>query len=146
MYSRIIGTVLVILVLLVSWVVPRSVPARAAGGSTYTIMAAGDMACDPTSPHFNGGEGDNGFCQEKATSDLVVKAHPDAVLVLGDQQYEDGTLADYLQSYDPTWGRFKAITYPVPGNHDYQTPGATGYFDYFGARAAAPGGYYSFDI
>ena len=30
------------------------------------------------------------------------------------------------QSYEPTWGRFKKITYPVPGDHEYCTAGAEG--------------------
>ena len=34
---------------------------------------------------------------------------------------------------------------PVIGNHEYQTPGAAGYFGYFGAAAAGPGGYYALD-
>src|SRR5690242_12011564 len=99
---------------------------------TVTVMAVGDIACDPGNPDFNGGQGDARFCQEKATSDLVAQANPDAVLVLGDNQYENATLAGFQQSYEPTWGRFKGITYPVPGNHEYQTPGAAGYFAYFG--------------
>ena len=36
---------------------------------------------------------------------------------------------------------------PVPGNHDYHTPGAEGYYDYFGKAAGDPTkGYYSFDL
>lgn len=119
----------------------------AAEQAAVTVMAVGDIACDPTSPDFHGGQGDAKFCQEKATSDLVAQAHPDAVLALGDNQYENATLSAFQASYDPTWGRFKAITYPVPGNHEYQTPGAAGYFAYFGSLARNdPGGYYSFDL
>src|SRR3712207_5802400 len=70
-----------------------------------------------------------------------------AGLTLGHSQYEEGTLAQYRSSYDKTWGRFKNITHPVPGNHDYKTPGAAGYFDYFGAAAGDRSkGYYSFDV
>ena len=112
-----------------------------------TVMAVGDIACDPANPDFHGGQGDAKFCQEKATSDLVAQANPNAVLVLGDNQYENATLSGFRQSYDPTWGRFKDITYPVPGNHEYLTPDAAGYFAYFGTRAGNhPGGYYSFNL
>jgi hypothetical protein len=112
-----------------------------------TVDAVGDIACDPANPDFHGGQGDAKFCQEKATSDLVAPTHPDGVLVLGDNQYENATLAAFQQSYDPTWGRYKSITYPVLGNHEYQTPGATGYFAYFGGLARNPnGGYYSFNL
>jgi hypothetical protein len=41
----------------------------------------------------------------------------------------------------------KSITHPVPGNHEYATPGAAGYFSYFGPAAGDPTeGYYSFDL
>src|SRR5207248_1187355 len=49
--------------------------------------------------------------------------------------------------YEPTWGRHKARTRPVPGNHEYDTQGAPGYFGYFGAAAGDPTkGYYSYDL
>lgn len=112
-----------------------------------TVVAVGDIACDPANPSFNSGQGDAKFCQQKATADLAASAHPDAVLALGDNQYENATLSDFQQSYDLTWGQFKDITYPVPGNHEYLTPGAAGYFEYFGALARnTSGGYYSFDL
>lgn len=91
----------------------------------------------------------------KQTSDLVLALSPDKVLTLGDDQYPDGALIDYQTYYQPTWGRFKAKTDPVPGNHEYLADtSASGYFTYFGA-AASPleagctsncNGYYSFDI
>ena len=41
----------------------------------------------------------------------------------------------------------KPITHPAPGNHEYGTSGAAGYFSYFGAAAGPAGlGYYSYDI
>jgi acid phosphatase type 7 len=114
-----------------------------------TILAAGDIACDPTDPAFNNGQGTEYACRQKATSDILVSAPPNlvAVLVLGDAQYEDGVLEDFMASYHPTWGRVRSITRPVPGNHDYQTPGAVGYFAYFGDSAGATDqGFYSFDL
>jgi hypothetical protein len=49
--------------------------------------------------------------------------------------------------YGPNWGAFKAITRPSPGNHEYQTAGAAGYFEYYGTLAGDPGkGYYSYDL
>ena len=72
---------------------------------------------------------------------------PDRVLTLGDHAYPDGTASQFAAFYDPNWGRHKAITKPVPGNHEYHTTGASGYFDYFGAVAGERGkGYYSFDL
>ena len=51
----------------------------------------------------------------------------DAVFALGDLQYQAGSLANFGASYDRSWGRFKGITYPVPG-HQYGDPGAGGLF------------------
>lgn len=84
---------------------------------------------------------------QKDTSDLIVDAGYAAVLAVGDTQYEQGSLADFEAYFDPTWGRFKSLIYPVPGNHEYYTAGASGYYEYFGARAGDPTkGYYSFDL
>lgn len=106
-----------------------------AGDAAVLIAAAGDIAQE--------GEPSDANIQ---TASLIVELAPDAVLALGDNQYEDGTLAEYRGSYDLSWSEFKDKTYPVPGNHDYHTAGAQGYFDYFGDVAAPPGGYYSFDL
>jgi hypothetical protein len=111
------------------------------------IAAVGDIACDPGNGAFHDGRGRRFECRQLATSDVLVGAGYAAVLALGDIQYEDGTRADFEASYDPAWGRVKAITRPVPGNHDYRTPGAEGYYDYFGRAAGDPAkGYYSYDL
>jgi hypothetical protein len=117
------------------------------------VAAAGDIACDPDRPNFNGGNGTPELCHMRQTSDLVLGLKPTAVLGLGDMQYEAASLEDFLASYEPTWGRFKAITRPVLGNHEYGTRGAKGYFDYFNGEDSSRGpaglrarGYYSFDV
>lgn len=66
------------------------------------------------------------------TGRLALAQHPNHVLVLGDNQYGVGSLAQYRSEYDRTaWGQLRRITKPVPGNHEYRTPGAAGYFAYF---------------
>ncbi len=111
------------------------------------IAAAGDIACDPTDPSFNGGNGTATNCRMRGTSDLLVGKGFDAVLLLGDNQYWDGTLAAHLVSFAPTWGRLGSLLRPAPGNHEYQTPGAAGYYDYFGAAAGdRTKGWYSYDL
>lgn len=56
-----------------------------------------------------------------------------------------GTPAEFATCYEPTWGRHRHRTRPSPGNHDYQTPGAAGYFGYYGPNAGPAGlGYYSY--
>jgi hypothetical protein len=72
---------------------------------------------------------------------LIGGLRPTAVLPLGDTQYEDGTLAAFQAVYAPTWGKYFSITFPTVGNHEYLTPGASGYFSYFGVPA-----YYGYNL
>ncbi|HTG37093.1 MAG TPA: metallophosphoesterase [Thermoanaerobaculia bacterium] len=121
--------------------------APAARAADPVIAAAGDIACDPADPSYNGGNGTAVACRMRDTSNLLVGAGFDAVLLLGDNQYYDGSLAAYQTSFAPTWGRLKPILRPAAGNHEYQTPSATGYFDYFGAAAGARSqGWYSYEL
>ncbi|MGH8974535.1 MAG: metallophosphoesterase family protein, partial [Acidimicrobiia bacterium] len=54
---------------------------------------------------------------------------------------------EYRNCYEPSWGRHKARTRPVVGNHEYGTSGAAGYFGYFGTAAGTAGeGFYSYDL
>jgi acid phosphatase type 7 len=109
---------------------PEQPPQPSSGN---VIVAAGDIA-DCSS------DGD------EATARLVGGIEG-TVLTLGDNAYEDGTAQDFSECYEPTWGQFKERTRPVPGNHDYETEGASAYFDYFGEVAGQPGkGYYSYDL
>lgn len=67
------------------------------------------------------------------------------VAPLGDNVYPDGTYREYRQCYHPTWGRHLDRTRPAVGNHEYRTPGAAGYYRYFGERAGPRGkGWYSY--
>ncbi|MBB5629584.1 hypothetical protein BJ981_005283 [Sphaerisporangium krabiense] len=117
---------------------PKSPSASASGPAAAPVVAAaGDISTRCT------GKG----CGARATSDLALALDPDAVLALGDLQYPSGALRDFRAYYDVTWGRFKDRTRPAPGNHEYRTPGAKGYFRYWG-RAARPRGrsWYGFDL
>lgn len=113
------------------------------------IMGAGDIACAPGDSSWNGGNGTATGCAQKRTSNLIQGSGATAVLTLGDHQYNSAFMSEFQGSYDPTWGRFKAITHPAAGNHDYQnsTVRARDYFGYFGAAAGDPAkGYYSYDV
>jgi hypothetical protein len=133
--------------------------------SDPVIGAAGDIACDPADVDFLGGAGTHNDCAAKAVSDLMLPDNLTAVLPLGDEQYECGGATAFTQSYDLSWGRLKAISDPVPGNHEYDsiadTPNGTGcspvndaagYYQYFGTSFGSPGsgdpthGYYSYDV
>lgn len=116
-------------------------------GSDPVIAAAGDIACNAAVITHRLNIRNANTCQMQSTADLLLMTDLAAVLPLGDLQYDSGSLADFQQSYDLTWGRVKDITHPVVGNHEYGTPGAAGYFSYFGSAAGEPGkGYYSYDI
>ncbi len=62
---------------------------------------------------------------------------PDAVALLGDLQYQVGRYSDFEQSFDLTYGAFKFLHRPAPGNHEfYDEHGETGvagygYFSYY---------------
>lgn len=98
-----------------------------------TILAAGDVAwCDD-------------LTAARATGQLLDR-HPGTVLALGDLAYFSGTREQYRDCYTPTWGRHRNRTRPVPGNHEYLTPGAGPYYEYFGDAAGGSGdGYYAFN-
>ncbi|RZI41491.1 alkaline phosphatase [Herbaspirillum sp. HC18] len=112
-------------------------------GKGITVYAAGDIAsCKDVRP------ADSGAAKTAAIIAAGLAADKDAaVLTLGDNTYPVGLLSEFTDCYEPTWGKFKARTFPSPGNHDYYTPKAAGYYSYFG-EAAGPGqrGYYSFDL
>ena len=119
----------------------------AARAADPVIAAAGDIACGPEEAPFNRGNGTATQCRMRATSDLLVGGAWDAVLLLGDNQYLDGSLANYQASFAPTWGRLGSLLRPAPGNHEYLTPGAAGYYDYFGAAAGdRTKGWYSYEL
>jgi hypothetical protein len=107
-----------------------------------TVAFAGDIACRGA-PQTSGTSCRYGL-GTTGTAGLVAWLNPGHVGVLGDLQYPDGALADYNARYQPTWGTFKAKTYPVPGNHDYHVLDGAGYYDYWGAQAGTRGkGWYS---
>ncbi|MDX6298594.1 MAG: hypothetical protein QOI51_2451 [Nocardioidaceae bacterium] len=125
------------------------------------VVAVGDFACDPADRRWNDGGGTAAGCQQAATSNqLLTDTTVDAILALGDYQYECGDLADYAASYDPTWGRLDPLMDPTAGNREYQTgtdalgvacptdnATAQNYFAHFGAAAhPVTSGHFSFDL
>jgi acid phosphatase type 7 len=123
----------------------------AGAGHDPLVAAAGDIACNPGAPTYQGGNGTKNDCHERVTSQMLLRIHPTAVLPLGDEQYQCGGLSDFRASYGPTWGRLMAISHPVPGNHEYggscHRSTAAGYFSYFGAIAGHnERGWYSYNL
>ncbi len=95
------------------------------------------------------GAGDISSCStnnDEKTAELL-DSIPGTVYNIGDDAYNDGTASEFSNCYDPTWGRSKSRTHPVPGNHEYNSSGAAPYFAYFGAAAGTAGqGWYSFNL
>jgi hypothetical protein len=105
----------------------------AAGQRSTTLLAAGDIASCAS-------DGD----EQTAT---LLDTLPGTVLTLGDTAYDDGSADQFRRCYVPSWGRFRDRTYPAPGNHDYDTADASGYYQFFGPRAGQPGqGWYSLNL
>jgi 3',5'-cyclic AMP phosphodiesterase CpdA len=92
------------------------------------------------------GAGDIGDCGTRgaeATARLLDR-FPGTVFTAGDNAYSSGRMKDFMNCYDPTWGRQRARIRPVPGNHEYESGGGD-YFAYFRSSAGTSGlGYYSF--
>jgi hypothetical protein len=98
-----------------------------------SLVAVGDIARCPSG--------------NAAITAALVDQLPGTIAALGDTAYDEGTPAEYANCYEPLWGRHKARTRPAVGNHEYGTPGASGYFAYFGAAAGEPGkGWYSYTL
>ncbi|MGH7612719.1 MAG: invasin domain 3-containing protein [Gemmatimonadales bacterium] len=123
-------------------------------GIGYTLRAASGLLADTVSGPFNVtdpvlvGAGDIADCtklSDDATANLL-DGIPGIVFIAGDNAYPNGRAQDFANCYDPTWGRHKARTLPVTGNHEYDSSAtAADYRAYFGAAVADPlnnGGYY----
>lgn len=126
--------------------------------SAPILVGAGDIAeCYQGSvpPPIN--EADPMGSAAQRTAQLLDRI-PGTVIAVGDNAYQFGSFFDYRACYQPTWGRHFDRTRPATGNHEYMTPGAAGYFEYFRERAfptplppgtnpGLPGnGYYSYDV
>jgi hypothetical protein len=114
--------------------------------ATQTYTPSSDQSPTPTSPGsvVLVGAGDITNCnrnQDEQTAQLLDDI-PGTVFTAGDNAYVDGTYTEYINCYEPTWGRHKSRTKPSPGNHEYLTSGAAGYFQYFSNVAS----YYAYNL
>ena len=125
----------VILVLIAANAGAMIPPVRLDGDSesTATLVGAGDIASCWS-------EGD------KATAELL-ESIDGTIFTAGDNSQDDGSPDQFEDCFGPSWGRYRDRTKPVPGNHDYLTTDASGYFNYFGQSAGPYGkGYYSYNL
>jgi acid phosphatase type 7 len=109
------------------------------------LAAVGDVACQPGEEESGEKAGEN--CSgdtvqnlletQAATAQQIENMQPALVALLGDEQYQVGQYSDFESSYEQSYGAFKLITRPAPGNHEFYTEhGAIGvagygYFSYF---------------
>ena len=100
-------------------------------------------------PAVMSGAGDISICGKDGddlTANLLDDI-PGVIFTLGDNSNEQGTMEQYQDCFDPTWGRNIERIRPAPGNHDYVTDDAEDYYKYFGDAAGKPGeGYYSYEV
>lgn len=81
---------------------------------------------------------------EMAVANMVKSWNPEAILTLGDNNYQTGSAGTidanigqfyhaYIGNYQGSYGPGSATNrfFPSLGNHDWQTPGAQPYLDYF---------------
>jgi uncharacterized protein YjdB/PKD repeat protein len=117
------------------------------------IVGTSAVTVQPASgPAVLAGAGDIADCSRVSQEGTarVLDGIVGSVATFGDGAYPDGSLSDYMNCFDPSWGRHKARTRPATGNHEYnhgQSAGAPGYYAYWGAAAGDSGiGYYSYTL
>ena len=112
----------------------------------YQLAAVGDIACPTTSSQWNGGQGTASRCGGARVAELV---SPDdrQLLLLGDLQYSSGELSQFQSAFGAAFAGFAARMRPVPGNHEYQSGSADGFFTYMSSMGVSTGsdGVYAFD-
>jgi acid phosphatase type 7 len=124
----------------------RATVGGVSGSATITVSSSPPPP--PNDPVFVGA-GDIASCSssgDEATANLLDNI-AGTVFTLGDNAYTSGSATEYTNCYGPSWGRHRSRTRPTPGNHEYNTSNATGYYGYFGSAAGDPAkGYYSYDL
>ncbi len=130
---------------------PTGTASPTAGPSSATpSVPSTSQSASPGQAAVLVGAGDIGDCdtREDSMTAALLDDIEGTVFTAGDNAYENGTAKQFSTCYDDTWGRHKARTRPVPGNHDWRTAHLAGYFGYFGDVARGPdgGSWYSFDL
>jgi hypothetical protein len=89
-----------------------------APGQRFRMVAVGDAVA--------------GTAEEQQLADRIASSSPNLVTYLGDV-YERGSPYEFDNWYGDPRGmaRFRDITNPIIGNHEYATPGAAGYFGFW---------------
>ena len=137
---------------------PQSIMANTPSNSdgSKTILAVGDIVDCPEPDNFTkdlttltswvglDAPLDHSKVPAVATVGLAAQWPETPILALGDTVYRRGTPHEFADCFDPIWGSLGHRTLPTPGNHEYLTPSAYAYYDYWGLQAGPDRrGYYS---
>ena len=104
--------------------------------------AAAEVCADAPAPYT----ATSLWASQEGTAQQIETMKPDAVAILGDLQYQVGRYSDFEGSFDWTYGAFKMLHRPAPGNHEfYDEHGQTGvagygYFSYYNGFKLNPNG------
>lgn len=126
---------------------PPSVAVHAVGENGGTTVPGPPLLVLGDSGVMLVGAGDIAYCGQTADEETakLLDDIPGTIFTAGDNTSLDGTAAEFEECYRPSWGRHRERIRPAPGNHEYNTPGAAGYFGFFGPAAGDPAsGYYSY--
>ena len=113
--------------------------------NTNTFTPTGGITPAPGQPFVLAatGDGAGGTGNSNTVSSMVDSWNPNLFVYLGDV-YEKGTSTEFYNWYgtpDTYYGRFRDVTNPIIGNHEYENGVAPGYFDYWDNVP----NYYSYD-
>jgi hypothetical protein len=135
--------------------VPVQISNSSPGVLRSPISNGGKLPTFPTGPQAGGltvaalGDGPAGSIQTDVVASMVHSWNPDMILYEGDV-YQRGMKDEFLNFYQPVYGRDWNKTLPTVGNHEYkESPTAEGYFWYWNYPDGAPtqkgggGGWYS---
>jgi hypothetical protein len=118
------------------------------------LAAVGDISCQPGGPIED--EKQKDVCDKTgagyqvrwqaqiATADEIEAMKPALVAILGDEQYQVGRYQDFMGSFDHTYGAFKFLHRPAPGNHEFYSEHGesgvkgAGYFAYYNGYQVDP--------
>jgi hypothetical protein len=98
-----------------------------------TGEAAHELCSNPKAPYTS----TSLWQSQEATENQIEAMKPDLIAIAGDLQYQVGQYSDFEQSFDLTYGAFKFLLRPSPGNHEFYDEHSKtgvagyGYFSYF---------------
>jgi hypothetical protein len=112
--------------------------------TSLLVASALALASAPSTTVWAVGDGGVTGPEDDAVAARIEQEGLDHLLYLGDV-YETGTRDEFATNYGSSFGRFKSVTFPTPGNHEWGKR-AEGYDPYWGSRARAPDGGHHYSV